>query len=715
LAVGENVAAAETEPEVKMIEKERWQKIESIYHAALTRDLDQRDAYLDQACEGDTEIRREVDSLLEFDDKAEEFIKTPAIAVAARALAAEESQTDGPRHLVDVGPYHLLRLLGQGGTGDVYLAIDTRLGRKVAIKLLASELGNDDERILRFKQEARATSTLNHQNIVTIFEVGEFENQHYIVTEYVEGVTLRAFLENRSGGLTVREALPIVLQIVDALDTAHRAGIIHRDIKPDNIIIRNNGFVKILDFGIAKLTSPGHTSQTDHLTTRTGMVMGTASYMSPEQARGQKVDHRTDIFAVGVLLYEMLSGCKPFAGDTWSDVIAALLIKKPEPLKLVAPHVPSALQSIVDRCLQKLPENRFQSAADLAFSLRSISENAKSSAKTDGRRGAFLNTKVISVAAVVFILALGTILVLRKKTGQTPSIVDEKKRVAVSTGKTRLKWVDRSGQELAIVDAPAEYSGPALSANEDRIVVAINDPQTKSRDLWILSGNSQLKARLTNEPSDDLNPLWTPDNRWIIYTSERDGFRNIYRKRSDNSGVSEPVLQAHQDMNLEDISKDGRTLIFNVRNKRDDAPSLELLSLIDAKRTPLTRTVSRAARFSPDGRWVAYETTNGIVVRSARPGNYGLSTEYSITKSGGATTPMWRGDGRELFYLDRHTLTAVQISVDGTRLTASVPERLFTANFEDEERRNRYAVTRDGQRFLVIVRDSELADAVQPR
>src|SRR5262249_4025250 len=150
-------------------------------------------------------------------------------------------QPDGPDRPADIGPYHLLRLLGQGGTGDVFLAIDTRLGRKVAIKLLTSELGNDNDRISRFKQEARATSTLNHQNIVTIFEIGEVENQHYIVTEYVEGETLRAFLKNRSGKLTVEEALSIALQLVDALDAAHRAGIIHRDIKPDNIIIRNNG------------------------------------------------------------------------------------------------------------------------------------------------------------------------------------------------------------------------------------------------------------------------------------------------------------------------------------------------------------------------------------------------------------------------------------------------------------------------------------------
>jgi serine/threonine protein kinase len=694
-----------------MIEKERWQKIESIYHTALSRNVEQRETYLDQACGGDSEIRREVDSLLDFDEKAGAFIESPAIAVAARALAAEESQGDQPYRPADIGPYHFLRLLGQGGTGDVYLAIDTRLGRKVAIKLLASELGNDDERISRFKQEARATSTLNHQNIVTIFEIGEVENQHYIVTEYVEGDTLRVFLKNRSGKLTVKEALSIALQLVDALDAAHRAGIIHRDIKPDNIIIRNDGFVKILDFGIAKLTSPGHSNQTDHLTTRTGMVMGTASYMSPEQARGVKVDHRTDIFSVGVLLYEMLSGCKPFAGDTWSDVIAAVLVKEPEPLKLVAPHVPVALQSIVARCLEKVPENRFQSAADLAFSLRSFSESATSSAEPDGRRLRFSAAKVIWIAAVVFVLALSWILLLTKKTAKTPSIVDEKKRVVLQTRKTRLKWVDRSGKELAIVGEPAEYSGPALSANEDQIAVAIKDPEKKSRDLWIVSENSESNAQLTTEPSDDLNPLWTPDNRWIIYTSERDGFRNIYRKRVDNSGAPEPILQAHQDMNVEDISRDGRMLIFNVRNKRDDAPSLEMLSLENAKRTPVTRTASRAARFSPDGRWVAYETSSGIVVRKTIAGSRGQSIEYPITTSGGATTPMWRGDGSELFYLDQHTLTAVQINVSGTRLTVSTPQRLFTADFENEERRNRYVVTKDGQRFLIIVRESEIADA----
>jgi len=306
-----------------MIEKDRWAKVESIYHAALEHEPEERAAFVSHECAGDHELESEVGSLLKFDDQSNAFMQTPALNVAAKTLAASQATSEDESNFEDIGPYHLLKLIGEGGTGNVYLAVDTRLDRKVAIKILTVDFAEDVDRISRFKQEARATSSLNHPNIVTIFEVGETEGRYYIVTEFVEGVVLRARMAAAlPGGLDTPEAVSIITQVLQALDAAHRAGIIHRDIKPENIIIRADGLVKVLDFGIAKLDA-SQSASVDHLTTRTGVVIGTAAYMSPEQARGQKVDHRTDIFSVGIVLYEMLCGRKPFEGETWSDVMAA--------------------------------------------------------------------------------------------------------------------------------------------------------------------------------------------------------------------------------------------------------------------------------------------------------------------------------------------------------------------------------------------------------
>ncbi len=256
-----------------MIEKERWERIDSVYHAALERDNDARDAYLDQVCSGDDELRREVDSLLVFDEQASRFIETPAIELEAKARAADQQAHSEELLLKTIGPYELVHVMSRGSMGDVFQAIDTRLGRKVAIKVLAKEF-TDEERISRFKQEARTTSTLSHSNIVTLYEVGELDGHHYIVTEFVEGETLRRRISSAPHHkLPFEEILKIVTQILDALQAAHEAGVIHRDIKPENIMIRNDGVVKILDFGIAKLATKEDPASSDHMTTKTGIIM----------------------------------------------------------------------------------------------------------------------------------------------------------------------------------------------------------------------------------------------------------------------------------------------------------------------------------------------------------------------------------------------------------------------------------------------------------
>lgn len=697
-----------------MLSKARWERVETIYHDALDRAPETRQAFLDQACDGDVEVRREVDSLLSFDGQAERFIETPAMEIAAQVLASEENSPSFPGLIKNIGPYQLVSQIGQGGSGDVYLAIDTRLDRKVAIKLMAEDFNGDADRISRFRQEARTTSSLSHPNIVTIFEIGEVDSRHYIATEYVEGETLRARLIAHF--LELKETLSIVTQLIDALAAAHEAGIIHRDIKPENIIIRKDGLVKVLDFGIAKLIGPGASAHADHLTTRTGMVMGTAAYMSPEQARGQKVDHRTDIFSVGVLLYEMLSGHKPFEGETWSDVMAAVLVKEAPRLNSVAPQVSPAMRRIVERCLEKTPERRFQSAGDLGFALREFASSRATqqvkAAETASLQAPPWRTNSKILVAVVLVLLGGAALLSWNpwaKQKANPKQVAKGPGIGAAPPTTQLTWLDRSGNVLATMGDPGEYSGPALSPDEDRIVVALNDSQTKSRDLWILSRESHQRVQLTSDPGDDLNPLWTPDGRWIIYTSERNGVRSLYRVPANGTGSPEPLLVTTEDLNAEDVSRDGRFLVFNAREKRDSEPGLGLLSLTDRKRSLFTSPATRAARFSPDRRWIAYEGSKDgtlqIFVRGAGVNGEAARENYLVSGPGkGATTPMWRGDGQELFYLEEHTMVAVELQFANRQVIVGPPRPLFNVNIEGQERRNRYLVTRDGQRFLVLVK-----------
>jgi serine/threonine protein kinase len=327
------------------LKPERFQQVETIFQAALRRDPASRPVFLDGACLDDDELRSEVESLLAAHDEAGSFIHAPAVEVAAELIAEEQTDSLTGQSL---GQYKIISKIGAGGMGEVYLANDSRLGRKVALKLLPDYFVNDKDRLTRFHQEARAASSLNHPNIITIHEIGQVDSSHFIATEFIEGKTLREVIANRSLKLT--EALDVAIQAASALAAAHAAGIVHRDIKPENIMLRPDGYVKVLDFGLAKLTEGDVLNTTTDsptmmkVSTSPGVVMGTASYMSPEQARGQRVDGRTDVWSLGVVLYEAVTNHSPFAGETTSDVIATILERQPAPLARFATDAPAQLQ-----------------------------------------------------------------------------------------------------------------------------------------------------------------------------------------------------------------------------------------------------------------------------------------------------------------------------------------------------------------------------------
>ncbi|MDQ6699106.1 MAG: serine/threonine protein kinase, partial [Acidobacteriota bacterium] len=287
-----------------------------------------------------------------------------------------------------VGPYEIVAPLGAGGMGEVYRAKDARLGREVAIKVLPHEFARDPERLRRFEQEARALGALNHPNIVAIYDIGIHDEAPYVASELLEGESLRTTLlqagalqAGANGKLPIRKVLDFAKQIACGLAGASAKGLVHRDLKPDNIFVLSDGRVKILDFGLAKQTAPPASAsqsepasvETVALETSPGLVLGTVGYMSPEQVRGHGTDSRSDIFGFGCVLYEMLAGRRAFQGSAGMEVMSAILRDDPLPIADLNPHVPAALEAILCRCLEKNPEQRFQSAADLAFALEALS------------------------------------------------------------------------------------------------------------------------------------------------------------------------------------------------------------------------------------------------------------------------------------------------------------------------------------------------------
>src|SRR4051812_47839378 len=295
---GQGLALPGAERRRYRMNAERWQQVNDLFHSAVQRAPEERAAFLAEACHGDKGLCREVESLLAAYDRAESFIEAPAFEIAPELLTSDITSASIGKL---IGHYRIESLIGVGGMGEVYLARDERLGRKAALKLLPNSLTIDDAQLSRFKNEARSASALNHPNILTVYEIGAEADRQFIAMEFIEGVTLRARITR--GRIEPHAALEIAAQVASALAAAHAAGVVHRDIKPENIMLRPDGYVKVLDFGIAKLTEQSvdaHTTETTAaLQTRPGLVLGTARYMSPEQARGQKVDARSDIWSLG--------------------------------------------------------------------------------------------------------------------------------------------------------------------------------------------------------------------------------------------------------------------------------------------------------------------------------------------------------------------------------------------------------------------------------
>ncbi len=477
---------------------ERWQQVKEIFDSALQYEPAERARFVSEACGEDVALRREVESLIASHEKDGSFIDSPAYEAAAGLLASDPELTVGEK----IGHYEVLSTLGSGGMGEVYLAYDTRLDRKVALKVLPGAFSQDQDRLHRFEQEARAASALNHPNILTIFEIGEADGRHYIATEFIEGDTLGQRIA--IGPLKLGETLNIAEQVTSALSAAHGAGIVHRDVKPENVMIRRDGIVKILDFGLAKLaqTQSSRSGPEDStralVKTRTGVVMGTVAYMSPEQARGLSLDARTDIWSLGVVIYQMLTGSSPFPGATSSDTLVSILEREPRSLKSLSPDMPEELEWIVTKALTKDCDDRYQTAREMLNDLRRLKQRLGVAAELE--RSAAPQVPEGSVAALATSPDAAVI---------APSRPRSKRRlvwatllvamVAVASAiiwKGRAYWFNHAGQttEFTIL-RPGRMAGRTQMTSPTSCETC---PSSSKRKIRVRSGTEKIRPCLRN-------------------------------------------------------------------------------------------------------------------------------------------------------------------------------------------------------------------------
>jgi Tol biopolymer transport system component len=922
---------------------ERWALISRIYHDALTRPAEARDGFIREACAGRSDLERDVRSLLS-QPSSDSFLNQAA-----------EGMTDDPTRLVRdsrLGRFMVRGLLGVGGMGEVYRAHDSSLGRDVAVKILPAAFVGNADRLARFEREARVLAALSHPHIAAIYGVEEIASAEdpsapvarALVLELVEGENLAERL--RRNRLPLGEALEIARQIADALEAAHERGVVHRDLKPANVKVRPDGVVKVLDFGLAKAAAlegdePRTTAQRQPGETAAGMILGTPAYMSPEQARGLVVDKRTDIWAFGCVVYEMLAGHAPFAGETASDIMVAVLEREPD-WSALPPATPWPVRRLLRRCLEKNPKRRWRDlgdaqlelddradaqpaavpspsarlwpwlvaaaalvgglllgrawrgpdtpAAPMQFVVEAPEGHALASLPTpspDGRQFVFVarsasgesavwvraldalsarrlagtenalnpfwshdgttigfdaggalrripvaggpsqriatldpqamgaswsgqNTivftpsnraplyhiaagggeprqlttlnaerqenshrwpqflpdgrhflftsrsdaaqttgvyvaslddphstrRLLDVSSAARYVSSGHLLFVRDNTlfaqrfdassltlsGDPVALAGDLASEGASassafaasqdgsvltyfkTGQHRLVWFDRSGNEVGTVATRGTITQFSLSPDATRIVAVMPDPQNGNRDVWIFALATGIITRLTAHPASDWFPVWSPDGREVLFTSDRNSMMAIYRTAAAGGSAEQLVYRSDspQLVGATDWSRDGRLVLFHTYPRGNVfmlplTPGARPSTVVDS---PFTDWV---AALSPDGRSLAYvsdETGGSELYVKALDG----SSRQRISVSGGVQ-PRWRGDGGELFFLDRDS----RLSVADMRPASSTASVRTTALFDScGDRRQptpfmyRYDVTADGSRSLWV-------------
>jgi Tol biopolymer transport system component len=600
---------------------ERWQQIRNVLERALEMAPEQRSGFLAQACSSDLSLRREVETLLASNPEVpSNFLDSTMLRLTLTA---------GTK----LGDYEVKSLLGSGGMGEVYRARDSRLGRDVAIKVLPPSLSSDSDRLRRFEQEARAAAALNHPNILAVFQMGTYQGAPYLVSELLEGETLREQIKR--GRMTVRKAIDYGVQLARGLAAAHEKGIVHRDLKPENLFVSKDGRLKILDFGLAKLMQPQCSAEHSTVTliegTRPGVVMGTVGYMSPEQVRGQTADHRTDIFSFGAILYEMLAGKRAFQKPTSAETMSAILNEDPAGISQVTTNIPPALQRVTHRCLEKNPEQRFQSASDLAFALDALSDSGGSAFSATAAKapaGVGKHWKAILTAALAALaLSVGGYFYSHR----TPA---------------GSAWVQ-------LTNFTDSATSPALSP-DGRMITFIRGPET-----FVTPGQIYVKllpegqpVALTHDNLPKMAPVFSPDGSRLAYTTTDASFGwNTWavpvlggepRKILPNAAALTWVDRQHV------LFSEIKSGVHMVLVTADESRAGERDVYVPAKEAGM----AHRSWLSPDGKWVLVSemADGGWQPCRVLPFDGSSVGETAGPKAAPCTYAGWSPDGRWMYF-----------------------------------------------------------------
>jgi eukaryotic-like serine/threonine-protein kinase len=640
---------------------DRWRQIEDLFHSALDRPSEDRADFLDASCDRDVALRLEVERLLKSFDEAGDFIEKPVLDDSLFS----SSETSGPSESLigrRISNYEILSLVGVGGMGEVYLARDARLNRQIALKLLSARFMADPGQVERFEREARAASALNHPNIITIHEIGRDGDAHFITTEFVQGRTLREIIAE--GKLRLRESLAIGFQIAGALAAAHAAGIVHRDIKPENVMVRGDGLVKLLDFGLAKLVGDVETekrrdeekiplsfcpsaplSSPHYQTTDPRMLMGTLAYLSPEQARGGMVDHRTDIFSLGVMLYEMVAEARPFIGESPIEILDAILKRQPEPLP--PGKLSPELDHIIDRALRKDRDARYQSANDLYDDLQRLSRHLEMTEQRDfwraprpGRAPSYL-TKAAALAVLIAVATTAWLAwrAAASKTGNVSSPLPS-------------PWIDAVSTKLT--GYPGHELFPSLAPDGQSFVYSRR--QGDQYDIFLERIGEAQARNLTHDSEnyDDWMAAFSPDGSRIAFRSERDG-GGIFLMDAGGGNVRRLTEEGFNPA----WSPDGKEIVYatspaNSPHSRENVRSqLMVVNVETRERRRIDIGSGKDAvqpSWSPNGARIAYwglhDTDRDIWTVPARGGEPAQVTNDDATD----WNPVWSPDGEYLYF-----------------------------------------------------------------
>jgi serine/threonine protein kinase len=671
---------------------ELWKRIDELLDAALDLPPADREAFLEARCGDDDKLRQEVLSLLKAQDHAGTFMAGSAMRVAAKALAQTTSVTGKTLSInQEVGPYKIEGLLGSGGMGEVYLAVDAKLGRKVALKILPPQFVADTERISRFEREARVLSSLNHPNLITIYEVAEFDGRHLIAMEFVDGKTLT---ELASAGLKLKEVLSIAAQVAEALVAAHQAGIIHRDIKPDNIMVRADGYVKVLDFGLAKMPDTPKTTAEIAVQTQAGVVMGTLAYMSPEQATGGPLDQRADIWSLGVVLYELVTGAAPFRQEVRLATVNAILNSEPDPVRNSNSALPAELDHIIGKALEKDRELRYQTASDFRADLRRLLRAIDSSASGSTERIIVTrkrkSQRPIWIAAGLLLLIAGSLASWR----------------LLRTNPNAPDWSRATHQQLT--DQPGTEFFPSLSPDGKSFVYA--SKQNGNLDLFLQRVGGKNPTNLTKDSkADDTQPTFSPDGERIAFRSEREP-SGIYVMEATGENLRRVTDNGFHPS----WSPDGKEIVYStagrdlpdVRNVK--ASTLWVVNVGSGATRLLAKEDAMQPAWSPHGSRIAYwfmapsAGRGDIATIPSGGGNPVIVTHDASTN----WNPVWAPDGKSLYYASDRSgnMSFWRVAIDETTGNVlSEPEAVATPSKFSRH----LNFSHDGKRMIYVQTDNQ--------